>query len=95
MATKGTKTTKPNGSGEVKGCIHPRHAGGTIPAAKTRGLCNNCYHQVLQLVKKGKVTMAQLEAAGKVLPPAKSASAIAAWFTEGVAPSGETSATIA
>lgn len=80
MASKTKKA--PIAGAPVTNCIHPRHNGANVPA-KTRGLCNNCYHQVLQLVKKGKTTMADLEAAGKVLKPAKSASAIAAWFLEG------------
>lgn len=80
MASKSSKKSAVT-EAAAQNCIHPRHNGANVPA-KTRGLCNNCYHQVLQLVKKGKTTMADLEASGKVLKPAKSASAIAAWFLE-------------
>jgi hypothetical protein len=37
-------------------------------AARTRGVCSQCFQTVLYLTKRGLVTMEDLEAAGKILP---------------------------
>ena len=65
-----------------KVCIKP----GCESKQHCRGLCANCYQILGNAVRAGKVTWAQLESAGKVLP-AKSTnkkSDTLAWALEGI-----------
>lgn len=48
----------------VPRCVKP----GCVRFRKSRGLCLTCYGYARELVKKGKATWTELEAAGKALP---------------------------
>jgi len=54
---------------------------------RTRGLCKKHYSIALRVVNAGAITWAQLEKAGKALPPHRGGdSAALGWFTEDVDP---------
>lgn len=61
---------------EKPGCLNPAHKG---KPSHSHGLCINCYQIACRLIKTGKTSWKQLEAAGKARPGEKS---VSEWLLE-------------